>query len=99
MHRLILIVFLAIFLFAHSAYAQSLHLKSISEDLQEVVLIERDTGAEWVAREGDVVEGWSIVAIKKNRVVIRKAIEGEKHQAIVRTLTLPKKLGVMPAQR
>ena len=99
MHRFILSVVLAIFLFAHSAQAQSFNLKSISEDLREAVLVDKDTGAEWAVGEGDEVEGWSIVKIKKNCVVIRKEIEGEEHQAIVRTLTLPKKLGVMPVPR
>jgi len=75
MYKIILAIILSVFLSTQYAYAQSLYLKTISEDLQEAVLVERDTGVEWVVGEGDVVEGWSIMKIKKNCVLIRKEIE------------------------
>ena len=98
MYKCLIIIFLTAFIFAHSAYAQSFRVISISEDL-EAVLVDRETDEEWVASEGDEIEGWTIVEVTKARVVIRKEPEWDESYAIIRTLILPKKVGVMPVRR
>jgi len=98
MYRIILITIMSILISTQSAYALNLNIKSISEDHEEAILMDRDTSYEWVVTEGDDVGGWIVTKINKDNVLIKKEAEGEITYDIVRKLTLPKKINVTPVQ-
>jgi L-cysteine desulfidase len=68
---IISIIFLTLMI-ACPAYSQNFKVKTVDENSKEVVLQDKDTGEEWLAREGDEVEGWRIMAITKDHVTIAK---------------------------
>jgi len=77
MNKAIIPIILLILIVAHPVYSQNFKVKMVSEDLEEVVLQDSDTGEEWVARFGDVVEGWKIVKIRNDQVTIVKQGDGQ----------------------
>ena len=98
MSRIILIVIMSIFISIQNAYALNLNIKSISEDHEDAILMDKDTGDEWFVMEGDEIEGWVVTKINKDSVLIKKEAEGEITYDIVRKLTLPNKISIMPVQ-
>lgn len=77
MNKAIIPIILLILIVAHPVYSQNFKVKMVSEDVEEVVLQDSDTGEEWVAYLGDVVEGWKIVKIRNDQVTIVKQGEGQ----------------------
>jgi hypothetical protein len=77
MNKAIIPIILLILIIAPTVYSQNLKVKVVSEDLEEVILQDSDTGEEWVARFGEMVEGWKIVKISHDRVTIVKQREGQ----------------------
>ena len=92
MYKTIFISILSLFLFAQSVYALNLNIKFINENLQEAVLIDSDTGNEWIVMVGDEVEGWIIKQIKKSSVVIKKEVVEGKPYRVVKILILPNRI-------
>lgn len=90
MYKIILTIIIALLLCAQSASALNLNLKSIDEDRQEATLLDRDTENEWVVTEGDEIEGWVIMEINENNVLIKKKAQGKMKYGISKRLTLPK---------
>ena len=95
MKSIIAAILLALFICAQNAYSENLKVLEINEE-QQVLIRDDDTGEEWLAPEGYEVKGWIITSVKENRVVIRKDADGNLQKAIVKTLTMPKKLKVIP---
>jgi hypothetical protein len=86
MYRVIIVAILATFTMSLSVYGQNFKVLAVEEDSQEVVLRDKDTGEQWLARVGDEIEGWTIVEVTKNKVVMRKEGEGHISQ---KAITIP----------
>ena len=78
-------------------FADDIRVLSIKEDHQ-VLLRDADTGEEWLAMEGDSIEGWIIISIEKNKVVLRKESVEESSDVIVKTIELPNKVVLTPGR-
>ena len=96
MFKITITIMIFLFLSIKSVYSMDLNVKSIDKKYAEAVLIDMETGDEWVVFEGDNIQGWKVNQINPNSVVIKKEAEGEKPYGIVRRLTLPNKISVMP---
>jgi len=95
MYRVIILAILATFTMSLSVYGQNFKVLAVEEDSQEVVLRDKDTGEQWLARVGDEIEGWIIVKVTKNQVVMRKEAEGNiSHKAI--TMPIPQYHSIVP---
>jgi len=75
MYKVILIILLS-FVFVQSAYSQTFEVKAVSEDHQEAVLKNTETGEERVVRRGEVVDGWRVMEIAQTHVIIGGWVEG-----------------------
>jgi len=76
MNKAIIPIILLTLMIICPAYSQNLEVQSVDEESKEVVLRDRDTGEEWVAKAGEEVEGWRIVKISRDQVTIVKQGEG-----------------------
>jgi hypothetical protein len=95
MYRVIIVMILVTFTISLPAYSQNFKVLAVEEGSQEVVVRDRDTGKQWVVRVGDEIEGWIIVKVTKNQVVMRKEAEGNiSHKAI--TMPIPQHHSVVP---
>jgi len=75
MCKIILIILLS-FVFVQSIYGQTFEVMAISEDLQEAVLKNAETGEERVVRKGEVIDGWRVMEIAQTHVTIGGWVEG-----------------------
>jgi hypothetical protein len=98
MYKVIIVTIIICLFSIQSGYALELSLKSIDIESQEAVLIDKDTGEEWIVIKGDNIEGWIVDEITENSVVIIKLDEGSS-EGIARTLTLPKIKSITPVRR
>jgi hypothetical protein len=97
MYKVIILMILLTLAVSLPAYGQNFQVRAVEEDPQQVVLRDKDTGKEWVVRAGDEIEGWAIIEVKKNRVVMRKKVPGDiSHKAIVCTIPIPQCYTVVP---
>jgi len=95
MYRVIILTILATFTISLPAYSQNFKVLAVDEGFQEVLLHDRDTGNQWLVRVGDEIEGWTIVEVTKNRVVMRKEGAGNiSHKAI--TMPIPQYHSIVP---
>ena len=69
MRRLYLVI-LFIFIVVQPVWGQSLEVKEIRVQAQEVVFWDRERSEELVVRPGDVIEGWSVVKITENDLTV-----------------------------
>jgi hypothetical protein len=74
--KAILIITLSL-TFVSTALSQGLKVKSVSEDLEEVVLFDSETEEEWIALLDDEINGWTILKITHDSVTIAKIEEGK----------------------
>jgi len=63
-------VILFIFIVVQPVWGQSLEVKEVRVQAQEVVFWDTERSQELVARPGDVVEGWTVVKITENDLTI-----------------------------
>ena len=69
MRRLYLVI-LFIFIVVQPVWGQSLEVKEIRVQAQEVVFWDRERSEELVVRPGDVIEGWTLVKITENDLTV-----------------------------
>lgn len=70
MKKIIVLIFLLSSLCVSTAYSQSFILVEIIEDLPMVLIRDQDSGREWFAEKGDVIQGWTIEDITQNHVTM-----------------------------
>ena len=71
MRKTFLIIFL-ILIFAQPLCGQTFEVKSVREDLKEVVIRDKQTGEEKLLKKGEEVGGWRVVEITADHVTISK---------------------------
>lgn len=92
MRRIILLAIMVLCIYVQNAFAFNLNIESINKESGEATLIDRDTENEWVVTEGDEIEGWIIMEINDNNVLIKKEAQGNMPYGISKRLTLPKSI-------
>ena len=75
MKKIMILITLLTLMIACPAHSQNFEVKTVDVASKEVVLQDKNTGEEWLAREGDEVEGWKIMAITSDYVSIAKIDE------------------------
>lgn len=85
--RIIVFLILIVFFSVSIALGQDFYVKSIAESHQTVVIGENGASKEWTVQKGDKVEGWTVVDIQPDEVVMRS--EPDEWQLMVRQVTLP----------
>jgi hypothetical protein len=75
MCKVILILLLS-FVWVQSVYGQSFEAMAVSENLQEAVLKNTETGEQRVVRRGEVVDGWRVMEIAETHVTLGGWVEG-----------------------
>ena len=70
---------------AQAVFGQTLAVKEIRVEAQEVVFWNRETGEELVIRPGDVIEGWTVEEITDKDLII--SYLGEDN--VIHTTNLP----------
>ena len=76
MYRVLIFMVLLSFGVVIPAHGQNYKVNEIGENLEYVVLSDRDTGAEWVLELGDEINSWQVVKITQDYVTIAKPREG-----------------------
>ncbi len=56
--------------FAQAVHGQTLVVKEVRVDTQEVIFWNRETGQELVVRPGDVIEGWTVEEVTEKGLII-----------------------------
>ena len=69
MSRLVFVI-LVIFIVVQPVWGQSLEVKEIRVQAQEVVLWDIERAEELIVRPGDVIEGWTVVKITENDLTV-----------------------------
>ena len=69
MSRLVFVI-LVIFIVVQPVWGQSLEVKEIRVQAQEVVFWDMERAEELVVRPGDVIEGWTVVKITENDLTV-----------------------------
>ena len=77
MNRTIFLLILLVLSVFHPAYSHTFKAIVGKESAEEVVLRDTATGDEWVAAEGDEIDGYRIVEITPSYVSIAKLGEGQ----------------------
>lgn len=75
MYRIIVVILLT-FVFVQTVYSQTFEVMAISEDLQEAVLKNAETGEERIVRKGEMIDGWRVMEIAQTHVTIGGWVEG-----------------------
>jgi len=87
MYKFVLIGLL-VSLYGLPAYGQSLEVLGVKENSKEVVLLDKDTGLESVAKQGQKVGVWRVVEITRDHVTLAR-LEGDT--VFVTTIPIPAK--------
>ena len=66
----VVFVILLIFIVVQPIWGQSLELKEIRVQAQEVAFWDMERAEELVVRTGDVIEGWTVVKITENDLTV-----------------------------
>ena len=85
MYKFILILFL-IFLYGTPVHSQSLQVLEVKDDFKEVLLFDKNTGQEYLAKQGEKVGDWRVVEITQSHVTISR-LEG--NTVFVTTINFP----------
>lgn len=85
MRRLYLVIPFVFFIVVQPVWGQSLEVKEIRVQAQEVVFWDRERSEELVVRPGDVIEGWTVVKITENDLTV--SYLGEDN--VIHTTDLP----------
>jgi hypothetical protein len=75
MYRIIVVILLS-FILVPTVYGQSFEVMAVSENLQEAVLKNTETGEEWVVSRGEVMDGWRVMEIAETHVTLGGWVEG-----------------------
>jgi hypothetical protein len=63
-------VALMIFVLAQPVLGQDFEIQAVSEDLQEALILDKATGGLIRATRGEVIQGWRIARVYRDRVTI-----------------------------
>ena len=69
MTRLVFVILL-VFIAAQPIWGQTLVVKEIRVQVQEVVFWDAEKGEDLIVRSGDVIEGWTVVKITENDLTV-----------------------------
>jgi hypothetical protein len=85
--KIIIYQILIMFILTAAAFGQGFYVKSISKDYQTVMICEKGTSRKWKVQKGDKIDGWTIVDIQQDKVIMRG--EPDEDQIMVHQMTLP----------
>jgi hypothetical protein len=77
MFKYLFAILLTTFIVPLPAYCQNFEVLEVDEYNEQAVLVDTDTGEEWVAEIGDEIAGWQVVRITAQYVTMSKPQEDQ----------------------
>ncbi|GLI34907.1 hypothetical protein [Desulforhabdus amnigena] len=83
MYKLMALITLLMLTLSSPAYCRKFKVRSVEHPSRKAVLVDNDTGEEWLVGEGDSMEGWIVRKIGPTHIILFHQIDEHRGEKVM----------------